>query len=117
MVIVDDHEDFRTQARTLLSREGFHVLGEASGAPAALAAVRELRPDLVLVDVLMPSIDGFALVERLVQAFGDDPKAILISSRPASTFRARLNDSSALGFINKADLKGATVAELLAGMK
>ncbi len=115
IVIVDDHEGFRATARRLLSCEGFAVLGEASNASAALSAVRDLRPDLLLVDVVMPGMDGFALVERLSQMFGEDPKAILISSRAVS--RSRLRNSPALGFINKADLTGAKVAELWDGTK
>ena len=115
VVIVDDHEGFRVTARRLLSREGFDILGEASNASSALSAVRDLRPDLLLVDVVMPGMDGFALVERLAQTFGDDPKAILISSRAVS--RSRLRKSPALGFINKADLTGARVADLVDGTK
>ncbi len=114
-MIVDDHEGFRVMARRLLSREGFDILGEASNASSALSAVRDLRPDLLLVDVVMPGMDGFALVERLAQTFGDDPKAILISSRAVS--RSRLRKSPALGFISKADLTGARVADLLDGTK
>lgn len=102
-------------ARRLLSREGFDILGEASNASSALSAVRELRPDVLLVDVVMPGMDGLALVERLTQTFGEAPKAILISSRVVS--RSRLSKSPALGFINKADLTGARVADLLEGAK
>ena len=61
----DDHASFRRSARRLLEAAGFAVVGEAGDGAAALAAVRALRPDLVLLDVLLPDTTGFGLADVL----------------------------------------------------
>ena len=68
VLIVDDHPSFRASARTLLEAEGYEVVGEAENGAAALQAVKELKPDLVLLDVQLPDIDGFQVAEQLSPA-------------------------------------------------
>ena len=63
--IVDDHAGFRAAARGLLEAGGFDVLGEAADGTSALAAVAKLQPEIVLLDVQLPDLDGFAVAERL----------------------------------------------------
>src|SRR3954452_3766730 len=58
VLIVDDHPSFRANARALLEAEGFEVVGEAEDGASALRAVHELSPELVLLDVQLPDIDG-----------------------------------------------------------
>jgi CheY-like chemotaxis protein len=65
VLIVDDHADFRLFARSLLEAGGFEIVGEAQDGASALAAARALKPGLVLLDVQLPDIDGFAVCERL----------------------------------------------------
>ena len=65
MLIVDDHPSFRQSARLLLESEGWDVVGEAADGRAALAAAQELGPDLVLLDVQLPDLDGFEVSRRL----------------------------------------------------
>ena len=67
MLIVDDHADFRASARALLEAEGFEVIGEAADGREAIAEVRRLRPDVVLLDIQLPDQDGFAVAERLAR--------------------------------------------------
>ena len=62
-LIVDDHPSFRRFARKLLEAAGFRVVGDAGDGASALAAVRELRPDVVLLDVLLPDMTGFAVAK------------------------------------------------------
>jgi len=113
VLIVDDHADFRAFARALLTADGFDVVGEAPDGASALAAARSLRPALVLLDVQLPDLDGFAVCEQL--AGDDDPPAVVLtSSRDASSYRRRLGESSARGFIPKAELSGAELATLTA---
>jgi DNA-binding NarL/FixJ family response regulator len=57
-LIVDDHETFRVAARELLAAAGFVVVGEAGDGPGALAEVARLVPDVVLLDVQLPGLDG-----------------------------------------------------------
>jgi CheY-like chemotaxis protein len=114
LLIVDDHADFRAGARALLEVDGFRVLGEAADGEAALEAARRLRPQVVLLDVQLPGMDGFAVADRL--ALGDDPPmVVLISSRAVESFRHRLRAArSVRGFIAKAELSGECLSELLA---
>ena len=65
LLIVDDHADFRAGARALLEVDGFEVLGEAADGESALEAARRLRPEVVLLDIQLPGIDGFAVADRL----------------------------------------------------
>jgi DNA-binding NarL/FixJ family response regulator len=111
VLIVDDHADFRAFARALLEASGYEVVGEAHDGASALAAAHALRPGLVLLDVQLPDVDGFAVCERLAEDDGA-PVVVLTSSRDASSFRRRLGDSSARGFIAKAELSGAGLAAL-----
>jgi two-component system nitrate/nitrite response regulator NarL len=112
VLIVDDHADFRTFARTLLQADGFDVVGEAADGESALAAARSLKPRLVLLDVQLPDLDGFAVCERLA-GDGDAPVVVLTSSREASSYRRRLGASSAAGFVPKDELSGAALKALM----
>jgi DNA-binding NarL/FixJ family response regulator len=112
VLIVDDHAPFRALARALLQLEGFEVVGEAADARSALDAVARLRPSVVVLDVQLPDLDGFEVARRLAQA-GDPPAIVLVSTRDSSSYRRRLADSPARGFIPKSDLSGAAVAALV----
>ena len=65
VLIVDDHPSFRATARLLLESEGFEVVGEAADGAAGLREARALEPDLVLLDVQLPDIDGFEVAAQL----------------------------------------------------
>lgn len=113
-MIVDDHPAFRASARLLLESEGYVVVGEAGDGVGALEAVRELRPNLVLLDVQLPDFDGFEVAERIdAQATGQAPQIVLVSSRDKTDFGPLLEGTSVLGFVSKADLTGDALAELL----
>lgn len=113
VLIVDDHEGFRRMARALLEAGGFEVVGEAGDGESAVAAAERLLPGLVLVDVHLPDLDGFEVAARLNEA-SDPPAVVLVSSRAETSYRRRLVDSSALGFIAKSELSGEALGELLA---
>jgi DNA-binding NarL/FixJ family response regulator len=112
VLIVDDHDGFRATARSLLEADGFDVIGEAADGEAAVTSARRLRPDVVLLAIQLPGLDGFAVAERLAAA-DPAPAVVLISSRGPDAFRRRLAGSPALGFIAKAELSGACLASLL----
>jgi DNA-binding NarL/FixJ family response regulator len=112
VLIVDDHEPFREVARLLLQAEGFEVVGEADDAVSAVEAAERLGPELVLLDVQLPDVDGFEVAERLVSR-GDPPVVVLISSRDASAYRRRLAETRARGFIAKAELTGDALRKLV----
>jgi CheY-like chemotaxis protein len=106
VLVVDDHPSFRRFARRLLEAAGFEVVEEAGDGASALAAARELRPDVVLLDVLLPDTTGFELAEAL-SADPAGPVVVLTSSRSAGDFDVSLTRSSARGFIAKRDLTAA----------
>ena len=112
VLIVDDDAGYRAGARALLEADGFAVLGEAADGAAALAAVGRVRPDVVLVDVMLRGEDGFAVAERLAGA-ETAPAVVLISSHSGDAFRRRLRASRARGFIGKAELTGERVAAMI----
>ena len=118
VLIVDDHAPFRSAVRLLLERGGFRVVGEAGDGDSAVAAVRQLAPEVVLLDVQLPGEDGFAICERILDATaaGDSvPVVVLTSGRPIGTFRRRLARSQAAGFIAKTDLTAPALSALIAG--
>ena len=113
VLIVDDHGSFRASARALLEAEGYEVVGEAADGEQAVAEVRRLRPDLVLLDVQLPDMTGFQVAEEVAGVDGA-PQVILTSSRDASDYGDLVTEASARGFIAKDQLSGQTLAELLA---
>jgi DNA-binding NarL/FixJ family response regulator len=112
VLIVDDHPSFRASARELLEAEGYEVVGEAESGAAALQAVKELQPDLVLLDVQLPDMDGFQVAEQL-RALADPPAVVLTSSRDSADYGSCIQICGATGFVPKADLSGAAIAALL----
>jgi DNA-binding NarL/FixJ family response regulator len=112
VLIVDDHADFRATAHTLLEVEGYDVVGEAENGVQALRRARELRPDVVLLDVHLPDFDGFEVAARLA-ALDERPRVVLTSSRDGSDFGPLIADSGAHGFVPKSELSGETLAAAL----
>ena len=112
VLVVDDHPSFRSCARALLAAEGFEVVGEAADGATALALADELAPELVLLDIRLPDIDGFEVASRLLAR---DPELaiVLVSSRDAAEYGALVDASGARGFVPKADLSGAALEKLL----
>ena len=112
VLIVDDHPSFRSCARALLEAEGYEVVGEAKDGESALRAAAELRPDLVLLDVQLPDLDGFEVASRLTSGNGSAPAIVLTSSRDAADFGSLVTRCGARGFVAKAELTGAALAAL-----
>jgi DNA-binding NarL/FixJ family response regulator len=112
VLIVDDHVTFRATARRLLEAEGFEVVGEAEDGASALEAVARLRPEVVLLDVQLPDMDGFEVSRRLYSN-GASPMIVLTSSRDASEFGDLVGACGSRGFIPKGELSGRRLAALL----
>lgn len=113
VLIVDDHSDFRLLARSLLQADGFDVVGEAPDGRAGLVAAERLRPDVVLLDVQMPGMDGFAVAQRLC-GMASPPAVVLVSSRQACDYGPQVEHSGARGFISKEELSGSALGALIA---
>lgn len=106
LLIVDDHQGFRSWARELLAQEGFDVVGVAVDGASAIATAAALAPDVVLLDIQLPDMSGFDVAELLA----DTTAVVLTSSRPRDDYGARLHATRAAGFVPKADLTGDLVA-------
>jgi len=96
----------------MLEAQGFDVVGEASDGRSAIAAADRLRPDLALVDIGLPDLDGFAVAAAIREA-GTAACLVLTSGRDAADFGGRVAGSAADGFIPKADLSGDVLLALL----
>jgi DNA-binding NarL/FixJ family response regulator len=112
VLIVDDHPSFRLTARALLESEGYEVVGEAADGASAIEEARRLRPEVLLLDVQLPDMDGFAVAEALCKN-GWSPAVVLTSSRDLSDFGSLVATCGARGFVPKAELSGATLSTLL----
>lgn len=131
-LVVDDHDAFRASARRLLTALGFEVVGEAADGESAIAAVERLRPDVILLDVQLPDIDGFAVTARIVAGHGSAdggagasvragvegatayaPAVVLTSSRSRADYGTLVDECGCAGFIAKDDLANGALQELL----
>ncbi len=101
MLLVDDEASIRTICRVNLEGEGLRVLEAVDGADA-LERVRQARPALVLLDVMMPGVDGWLVAERLAAdpATRDVP-VVFLSARAAAEDRLRAQALGAVGYVVK----------------
>ncbi|MGI8694282.1 MAG: response regulator [Geodermatophilaceae bacterium] len=112
VLVVDDHAEFRTSARAMLEADGFDVVGEAGTGAAAITAVGALDPDIVLLDIRLPDLDGIAVAES-VALLRSPPRVVLVSSRDGAVYGSRLTNAPVSGFLAKSDLTGAALRRLL----
>jgi CheY-like chemotaxis protein len=112
VLVVDDHPSFRRFACRLLRAAGFSVVDEAGDGASALAAARRHRPDVVLLDVLLPDTTGFEVAEQLAADPGGTV-VVLTSSRDLADLGGSVERSGARGFIAKEELTASAVAALV----
>lgn len=112
VLIVDDHPSFRASARRMLEADGYEVVGEAADGSSAIEAVHELQPDVVLLDIRLPDVDGFQVAERLAEN-GGASAVVLTSSHDRSDFGYAIVASPAHGFIPKSELSAEAITLLI----
>ena len=113
VLLVDDHELAREALRGVLSPEqGFVVVGEAADGPTAVRLARELRPELVLMDVRLPGLDGLAATRAIL---GELPstKVVVLTSYEQRPILLEALRAGAVGYL----LKGASKQEVLATVR
>lgn len=109
VLLVDDHELIRTGIRRLLTDvKGINVYSEAPSGEAAIEAVRERQPDVVLMDVSMPGIGGMEATRRLTHMY-PDLKVIILTVHTDDPFPAQLLKAGAVGYLSK----GCNVDEMV----
>lgn len=112
VLIVDDHAAFRTLARQVLQADGYDVIGEANDGATGLDAAGFLQPDVVLLDVRLPDMDGFQVACDLAGCCS--AAVVVTSSSDDPLYPERATSSGARGFVAKHDVCGAALDRLLA---
>jgi CheY-like chemotaxis protein len=111
-VIVDDDKEFLKVAKTLLEGDGITVAGVAHSSAEAVRCTRQLRPDVVLIDIRLGAESGFDTARRLA----DDRHAaalIMISTHAGEDYADLIAESPATGFLPKAELSAAGIRRIL----
>ncbi len=112
-LIVDDNESFLQVASTLLARQGLTVAGVASNATDALRLAHELRPDVVLVDIVLGGESGFDVARQLAAGDSSGATVIFVSTHAQTDFAELIDEAPAVGFISKSELSAEAIRRLV----
>jgi DNA-binding NarL/FixJ family response regulator len=116
VLIVDDNQLFLEASRALLEREGLRVVGVAATPAEALLRAEELRPQVILVDIMLGGESGFDLARRLARRGpGRRPAVILISTHAEADFADLIAESPAAGFVPKRELSADAIRRIVDG--
>jgi len=112
VMLVDDHDLFRTGLRNLLEEQGVQIVGEASEGATALGLVRELTPDVVVMDLNMPGMNGIEATQEIARLAPLTRVVVLtISDQDADVMDAIL--AGACGYL----LKDSSIEDLMQGIR
>ena len=112
VLIVDDQEAFRSAARMVVElTDGFDVAGEAASGEEGVDLVDTLRPDLVLMDINMPGIDGLEATRQITQAH-PRAKVVIFSTYEANEYDSRARDAGAIAFVPKSDFEPSVLTAI-----
>lgn len=112
VALIDDHELVRTGFRMILEKSGVEVVGEAADGEQGLALIREIEPDVALVDVHMPRLTGIEVTDRVRRA-KLRTRIVIVSVVNEAPFPRRLIEAGASGYLTK----GCAADELLRAVR
>ena len=114
VVIVDDQQPFRVAARMVVDRtDGFEVVGEADSGEASIELAQTLLPDLVLMDVHLPGMDGIEATRRILELSPSRPPVVLlVSTYDEESYAARATECGAAAYVSKASFGPARLASV-----
>ncbi|MFJ8466768.1 response regulator [Streptomyces swartbergensis] len=102
VVLADDERMVRTALRAILSAEpDLEVVGEAATGAGAVSVVRDLRPDVVLMDVRMPEIDGIRATEQILATLDEPPRIVVVTTFENDSYVYDALRAGAAGFLLK----------------
>ena len=103
VLIVDDQEPFRMAARLVVeATDGFEVAGEAESGEASVQLAKKLKPDLVLMDVNLPGINGLDATRQILHGGDEPPVVLVLSTYEEAEYAPRAAESGAAAYIPKA---------------
>ena len=116
VLIVDDHPIVRLSLRLLLERERFHVVGEVGNGSEVAQVARDLRPDVVVLDIGLPGLDGMEVIKRL-QSLEPVPKIMVLTGQATDLYVRRCLDAGIGAFVTKEEDHEALLFALKALVK
>ncbi|HYQ53586.1 MAG TPA: response regulator transcription factor [Pseudomonas sp.] len=116
VLIVDDHPIVRLSMRLLLERERFRVVGEVGNGSEVMQVARELRPDVVILDIGLPGLDGMEVIKRL-QQLEPVPKIMVLTGQASELYVRRCLDAGIGAFVTKDEDYDALIFALKALVK
>ncbi|HEK1766271.1 TPA: response regulator transcription factor [Pseudomonas putida] len=102
IVIIDDHPLMRMAVRHMLEGEGHVIMAEVDNGIEALEVIRKLLPDLIVLDLSIPKMDGLTVISHL-KSIGISTKVLILTSGDAHNFAMRALQAGAAGFVSKDD--------------
>lgn len=100
ILIIDDDPDFDEFLTIMLGLEGFSVTSAYDGETGMVAA-RNQRPDIILLDIMMPGVDGYEVCRRLIRTMPDAPPIMFVTARAEEPDRLRAMAAGATDYITK----------------
>ncbi len=112
VLVVDDQQPFRAVAGQLVTLIGWHLAAEAESGESAIAAAREYRPEVVLMDINLPGISGIEATRAITTEF-PDVRVVLLSTYAESDLPEEATSCGAIAYVHKEDLTPRVLRELL----
>ncbi len=113
VLIVDDHPVIRLAVRMLMERHGYDVIGETDNGADALQLARESQPDIVILDIGIPKLDGLEVIARLTAGSIAHMRVLVLTSQAPGHFSMRCMQAGAAGYV----CKQQDLTELLSAIK